>query len=232
MDLALQNKNVPQFVAAYHRAVQFQKDLAGISPDLTGLASARMETSLKVGLDGDIYTLVASNQGILQNWPESCYSNSDTKDLVRTLIDFNQRRWAATTAKEERPKHTSGHLIYHDDSQLLLAQSRQIPNEQVGDKERTYFKPDSIISNFNYNPRSKVIGYSLTTSTREGISGSLTRECNFIDLGADGLDRCDALLNGFPDTPEGIASANSKAANCMRKTIDVLKVRYAGTGFI
>lgn len=233
MNSALAQKDLPGFVHAYKEAKLFQEQLIKVG-DCYGGSFHWMQLfdELNRSYFGNIYTKVMTDPQILDAWPTDCDSvNQKAKSLAEGLYDFDRNRHLSLGDKVG-DKDGNGHQILHEDRNLLIANSGNIHANAITTGEGRYFLDGTIYTEMWFSEQADVMVYSLVMNTSSGspLESTAHRECSFIDLGMDGIDACDARLNGVKE--QDIATANGRAIDCMEKTTEVLKRRYAGTGFI
>lgn len=232
MNDALARKDLPGFVRAYQEADLFGKQLEGIA-DCFGGSYHWLDLFIDININyfGSIHTKIMANPQILDDWPAYCGSvNLRARSLAEGLYDFNRNRHLSFGYKV-RGKAGNGHDIQHQDETLLIINSRNIHSSAISNGEGRYFL-DGTHTEMWFSEQANVMVYNLITNTHSEspLESTAHRECSFIDLGMDGIDACDARLNGVKESD--IPIANERAVGCMAKTTEVLKRRYAGTGFI
>lgn len=232
MNEALAQKDLPRFVRAYREANLFEKQLIEIGDCYKGAFHwMQLFDDLNRNYFGNIYTAVMANPQILDNWPTYCSAiDQRARSLAEGLYNFDRNR-RLSKGNKVGDKRGNGHQIWHEDAALSVFTSRGIHPNATTIGEGRYFL-DGTYTEMWFSEQADVMVYNSITNTRSEspLESTAHRECSFIDLGMDGIDACDARLNGI--TESNIPAANERAIGCMAKTTEVSKRRYAGTGFI
>ena len=232
MNTALAQKDLPGFVRAYQEAVLFGKQIMVIGGCYGGSFHwMELFDDMNQNYFGNIYTKVMANPKILDDWPAYCGTiDQRARSLANELYNFDRNK-RLSEGDKIGDKSGNGHQIWHEDRALTVSTSRNIHPNATTIGEGRYFL-DGTYTEMWFSEQADVMVYNLITNTRSEspLESTAHRECSFIDLGMDGIDACDARLNGVKESD--ITLANERAIGCMAKTTEVLKRRYAGTGFI
>lgn len=234
MNSALARKDIPEFMRAYQEAVLFYNQLEKIGDCYKGEYGGNLDYDLNMAYFGNIHTLIMTNPHILEEWPAPAYCgsvNQTAESLATELHDFNWNRTISLGKDVGVLINGSGHTISHDVNTFLIAVSANLDGDATFFGEGRYFI-DGTYTYMRFSERANLMVYNLITNlhSENPLESTAYRECSFIDLGMDGVDACDARLNGIQE--EDIPAANERIIRCMTKTTEVLRRRYAGTGFI
>ena len=232
MNINLANKDLKGFMGAYNSALKLEEQLTGIGPLYAQNDESILYVGLIEGYFGNIATRILSSSGDLGNKSNDCFvKDVETAKLSDTLYNFNRRR---QLSEGEKPDNFfgSGHVIYHDDKNLTLLTERNISSTAILTKEFRYGKPGAYTDMVFSTPARLMVYALIRTSEGVGPLDSYVERCDFIDLGLDGIDRCDAPLNRIGVNDAAIKSANLRARECMGETMKVLQRRYQGKGFL
>ena len=232
MNSALAQKDLPRFIRAYQETILFDKQIVRIGECYDGPSHwMQLFDDMNRNYFGNIYTKVMANPQILDNWPAYCGTvDQRARSFAEGLYHFDRNR-RLSKGDKVGGKNGNGHQIWHEDMALAVSTSRDIHPNATTIGEGRYFL-DGTYTEMWFSEQADVMVYDLITNTRSEspLESTAHRECSFIDLGMDGIDACDARLNGVKESD--ITLANERAIGCMAKTTEVLKRRYAGTGFI
>ncbi len=225
MDSALARKDLPAFVSAYRRAIEFQQEIQdNPSPSATG-KWMRLFMDTTTGIYGNIFLQAMSYPGILEQWPASCATTPHQgirEDLERYIRFVNNKR--AASGAENGRWHW---LTIFDNETLANSNQREVHPEANYAQNARFLKP-GIFSQLDYSGPGITVLFSLYQTSRQGTSSRIERLCDIIDLGADGIDACDARLNLID--LEQIEENNRQYKGCLTQTLEKLQQRYAGSG--
>ncbi|MFC1648225.1 hypothetical protein ACFL1B_02080 [Nanoarchaeota archaeon] len=224
MDEALASKDLPAFMEAYRTAFSLTEimderiEYEHPAPFL-GM-TIRFRTELTQELYGNVFGRIASDPSILEDWPTYCgVSDSRVQELFGDLLDFVSRK----TPDLRQRFGSSEWTTYFDDEALA-----QIRNEDVSPEVSSYqsqrFMLPGTYSTFSYSIPAESAVFTSYETSKEGLESNIFREVDAFDLGMDGIDACDARLNGL--SPEDIPSANQQLGDALETTIKVLDARY------
>ncbi len=234
MNKALAAKDLPQFMAAYREAVAVKEQLkeSGKQGSLSSQAYYfMMFNDLTQNYLGAIATKILSDPSILEDWPTNCSSlDIGARGLTQGLYRVNQSlsRLQKTVDSEDvpdRPVDVEKLLAYHDETIAASARDRKVYPATVLNNEARYFL-DGTYTEVQFSTPANLMLYTLFTTQHSSISpleSTVKRDCGFIDLGLDGIDRCDARLNGIPDDETAIKAANEEAKECIITSLEDLK---------
>lgn len=229
MDKALKKKDIPAFLTSYKEAKELADILLKGDDDpyknsLNKHAGRILLDNLSSGDYGSVYRKVLQ-YGKDTYWEKGCSTLANSSLLIDDLIRFGRIRYAAK--KGEVPKLWDLDVIFDD---KLLTQERQEGLDTVGStkKETGNNLPDGRYTSFGYNNSAQLFMFDMIDITTPEVLGrNTTWLCSVVDLGADGIDKCDAKLNGVTD----IEAANRKYSDCMLRTREKLVSRYSEAAF-
>ena len=231
MDKYLKEKNISAFLSSYKQARELaDRLLKGDNEDiLKGISNKHagriLLDNLVTGDYGAVYTrLIQYNQNT--EWPKDCPSaDSSSKNLVEDLVRFGRIRYAIR--KGNVPERWDLDIIFDD---KILAQQKQEGFETTPSVtyETGNNLPDGRYTTFGYNNAAQLFTFNMIDiDTPEPLGRKTTWLCDVVDLGADGIDACDAKINRISD----IDSANKKYLDCLERTKTKLVSRYSKAQF-
>ncbi len=224
MDDALAQKDLPAFVDAYRDTREFMEEIGEMGL-VTDAAWHETFYDTSRGTYGQIFAQIMANPEMLRDWPSDCGDEySDAKSMIGDMVGFvnNKRR------DEGIQIDMWEWMTIHDDGTLELTRNANLPHGASMNDSSRYLTPGTF-TRIDWYEDASFIRFSLFTTQNNGIATSVTRECDVLDLGGDGIDRCDARLNGVQESQ--IDSANSQYDSCLHTSRDKLHERYEGTGF-
>lgn len=166
-----------------------------------------------------VYDVLTQNPVLLENWPTECSGDDVTTEYTNALIAFGQEKIG--TAYNGENKDWLFETIFSED---VLEASRVAQTLRYA-VNRYESEPEGRYAPFSYRVPAQAFTFALLDVTEIGLpEGTIDYACNIIDLGADGIDACDARINGI--APEQISQANETYKKCMELTTTRLRERY------
>jgi len=231
MDKALSDKDLPAFVRAYTEAYEFAAELMNEDEMTSADIGDRyfLNTVLNQSLNGaNTYgalfkRITVTHPEILEAWPQNCSGDSETQTQIDELRAFNEK-WRKTQEWEYRPKWTFSAVF--DDETLERIRNVGFVHRKGYDATLTITDaPEGRYSSFSYDETSHVFEFVIADISRANpLELTVQRPIEVIDLGGDGIDRCDARLNGIQDSQ--ISEANARYRENMAVTRERLRQRY------
>ncbi len=170
--------------------------------------------------EGDIFKRTVYDLTILKEQPTNCPGYDPAEERVQKIIAFDNR-WKEAQGWKRAPE--SGIFIHFDDTALSQIKAANLGDPRLVGKGNVYgVLPGETVAPFLYNSDSDVFTFNMAEVQPNGIERTVIWRCNVIDLGADGIDACDARLNEVTDIP----AANKKYVDCMNATLDKVQERY------
>ncbi len=224
MDDALAKKDLPAFVEAYRDTSEFLDGLKAL-PLVTDAVWFETFEETRHQTYGEIFAATMTHPEILENWeaPNSV-GDRDVERKLTALIDFvNNKR-----ASDDHTLPKWNWMTIYDDKTLSLVRNSSLPPGTAMLSEASYLPPGTF-SDFDWYQQADFSRFTLFHTEQDGVANTVRRECDVLDLGADGIDRTDAILNDIPE--EEIDAANDQYGACLDSTIAQIQKRYSGTGF-
>lgn len=224
MDAALREKNLTSFVLAYEQAVEVEEQL---SEDKFALVEwFKLDKTLNEGMYGGILLRTRLEPKMLDQWPASCSQGNDQiKTSIDELVRFRNNR--STSEGHEKQDKWQLYVIF-DDETLSAVNDGKMPLAAIVSPSHGFTIPGKF-AELNYDSQADFFAFSLYNVSRKGVSNGVQKYCDVLDLGADGIDGCDARLNFIEESQ--IRAANRQYRNCLTQTLAKLKGRYKGSDY-
>ncbi len=225
MDNALQEKDLGEFVRAYKEAVEFKRELSDSELIYMGpIIWRKLFDSLNEDVYGPIYVKLNHDPSIIDKQHNNSPPYSFTREGVRVSIQE-----LIMDIGEHFPKLVKNNdwefSFYYDDKALDVSK-RGMSHAKAESKRDFRSLPPGEYAIIQYHRKAGVVIYSHLITSKNGTESQVTRLCDLIDLGADGIDGLDATLNGIGTDDESIREANKKIFTSISRTSKRFKERY------
>ncbi|MBU1198212.1 MAG: hypothetical protein KKF46_07405 [Nanoarchaeota archaeon] len=225
MDVSLQKKDLREFANAYTEAVKFKEELNDSErPYITFTMWRKLFDSLNQDVYGPIYVRINYDSLIIDKQHNNSPPYSFTREGVRVLM-----RGLIMDIEKNVPKFDNvddWEFTFYYDDQTLDVSKRGVTRARAESNQDFRSMPPGEYAIIQYNRGADVVIYSHLITSKNGTESKVTRLCDLIDLGGDGIDGLDAALNGIETDDDSIKEANKKIFLSISSTSRRFKERY------